>query len=78
MQESNSKFSFKARAANSLDKLESAAKKLKDKVKISTLDDNWFKKINYDDYSSMAKSIEEWIRILEHAEQNKKRKNTSY
>ncbi|MEM3408275.1 MAG: hypothetical protein QXT40_02035 [Candidatus Micrarchaeia archaeon] len=72
MQEFNSKFSFKNRVINSLENLESAAKKLKNKVKTSTLDDGWFKKINSHEYESISRSIELWIDILEHAEIKRK------
>ncbi|MEM3702701.1 MAG: hypothetical protein QXZ69_02475 [Candidatus Micrarchaeia archaeon] len=47
-------------------------KKLKDKVKISTLDDGWFKKINSYRYESISRSIELWIDIIEHAERKRK------
>ncbi|MCS7109403.1 MAG: hypothetical protein NZ903_01245 [Candidatus Micrarchaeota archaeon] len=75
MKNTNFKFSFKESTIDSLDKLETAAKKLKDKIKISKLDDSWFKKINSNDYSAMARSIEEWIKILQQAELKKKLKN---
>ncbi|MEM3369543.1 MAG: hypothetical protein QXE90_01670 [Candidatus Micrarchaeia archaeon] len=68
MREFGSKSPFKNRAIDSLESLDSAAKKLKDKIKTSELDDDWFKKINSNDYATMARSIELWINILEHAE----------
>lgn len=72
MHEFNSKSPFRNRAMDSLESLESAAKKLKDKVKTSALEDDWFKKINSNDYITMARSIELWINILEHAEMQRR------
>lgn len=69
-------FSFKKRTLDSLEKLENAAREFKNKVKVSTICDKWFKKIDADNYEKIAKSIELWIDILEHAELIEKQRNT--
>jgi len=69
-------FSFKKRTLDSLEKLENAAREFKNKVKVSNLCDKWFKKIDADNYEKIAKSIELWIDILEHAELIEKQRNT--
>jgi hypothetical protein len=69
-------FSFKKRTLDSLEKLENAAREFKNKVKVSNIYDKWFKKIDADNYEKIAKSIELWIDILEHAELIEKQRNT--
>ena len=69
-------FFFKKRTLDSLEKLENATREFKNKVKVSSIEDKWFKKIDANNYEKMAESIELWIDILEHAELMEKQRNT--
>jgi hypothetical protein len=67
---------FKKRVIESLNSLENSSRLLKDKVKTSTLDERFFKKINFYDYEKISNSISLWVKILEHAEMKKRFEET--
>ena len=70
--------SFKKRAIESLSNLEYSSRLLKDKIKTSTLDDRFFKKIDSHNYEEFSNSILLWIKILERAEMRKRFEDKKY